>query len=104
MHLTLSEGFPENHLLNKYTTLVEITFLYIVKEIQILIKYYSSKTKCPNEASQKKTSNNLCSTDTDTRIGIGRIRIRGYIKFLQKLKAQKYIEVSDRIRGYVSDT
>jgi len=58
MHLTLSEGFPENHLLNKYTTLVEITFLYIVKEIQILIKYYSSKTKCPNEASQKKTSNN----------------------------------------------
>ena len=47
----------------------------------------------------------LCSTDTDTRIGIGRIRIRGYIKFLQKLKAQKCIEVSDtdtRIRiGYV---
>jgi len=52
----------------------------------------------------------LCSTDTDTRIGIGRIRIRGYIKFLQKLKAQKCIEVSDTdtricigyvIRGHV---
>ena len=37
----------------------------------------------------------LCSTDTDTRIGIGRIRIRGYVKFLQKLKAQRCIGVSD---------
>ena len=47
----------------------------------------------------------MCSTDTDTRIGIGRIRIRGYVKFLQKLKAQRCIGVSDtdtRIRiGYV---
>ena len=47
----------------------------------------------------------LCSTDTDTRIGIGRIRIRGYVKFLQKLKTQRCIGVSDtdtRIRiGYV---
>ena len=25
----------------------------------------------------------LCSTDTDTRIGIGRIRIRGYGNFLK---------------------
>jgi len=33
--------------------------------------------------------------DTDTRIGIGRIRIRGYVKFLQKLKAQRCIGVSD---------
>ena len=37
----------------------------------------------------------LCSTDTDTCIGIGRIRIRGYVKFLQKLKAQRCIGVSD---------
>ena len=47
----------------------------------------------------------LCSTDTDMRIGIGRIRIRGYVKFLQKLKAQRCIGVSDtdtRIHiGYV---
>jgi len=52
-----------------------------------------------------KVSFMLCSTDTDTRIGIGRIRIRGYVKFLQKLKAQRCIGVSDtdtRIRiGYV---
>ena len=57
------------------------------------------------ERSQLASTFELCSTDTDTRIGIGRIRIRGYIKFLQKLKAQKCIEVSDtdtRIRiGYV---
>ena len=32
----------------------------------------------------------LCYTDTDTRIGIGRIRIRGYVNFLKK-----------PIRGYV---
>ena len=48
---------------------------------------------------------NLCSTDTDRRISIGLIRIRGYVKFLQNLKAQRCIGVSDtdtRIRiGYV---
>ena len=47
----------------------------------------------------------LCSTDTDRRISIGPIRIRGYVKFLQNLKAQRCIGVSDtdtRIRiGYV---
>ena len=47
----------------------------------------------------------LCSTDTDRRISIGLIRIRGYVKFLQNLKAQRCIGVSDtdtRIRiGYV---
>ena len=37
----------------------------------------------------------LCSTDTDRRISIGPIRIRGYVKFLQKLKAQRCIGVSD---------
>ena len=37
----------------------------------------------------------LCSTDTDRRISIGPIRIRGYVKFLQKLKAQRCIRVSD---------
>ena len=50
-------------------------------------------------------SDNLCSTDTDWRISIGPIRIRGYVKFLQNLKAQRCIGVSDtdtRIRiGYV---
>ena len=47
----------------------------------------------------------LCSTDTDRRISIGPIRIRGYVKFLQNLKAQRCIGVSDtdtQIRiGYV---
>jgi len=47
----------------------------------------------------------LCSTDTDRRISIGPIWIRGYVKFLQNLKAQRCIGVSDtdtRIRiGYV---
>ena len=47
----------------------------------------------------------LCSTDTDRRISIGLIRIHGYVKFLQNLKAQRCIGVSDmdtRIRiGYV---
>jgi len=37
----------------------------------------------------------LCSTDTDRCISIGPIRIRGYDKFLQKLKAQRCIGVSD---------
>jgi len=53
----------------------------------------------------QKHSNMLCSTDTDRRISIGPIRIRGYVKFLQNLKAQRCIGVSDtdtRIRiGYV---
>ena len=52
----------------------------------------------------------LCSTDTDRRISIGPIRIRGYVKFLQNLKAQRCIGVSDTdtricigyvIRGHV---
>ena len=51
------------------------------------------------------SSGQLCSTDTDRRISIGPIRIRGYVKFLQNLKAQRCIGVSDtdtRIRiGYV---
>jgi hypothetical protein len=43
-----------------------------------------------NFSSRRLTSHNLCSTDTDTRIGIGRIRIRGYANFPKNL-----------IRGYV---
>jgi len=52
----------------------------------------------------------LCSTDTDRRISIGPIRIRGYVKFLQNLKAQRCIGVLDTdtlirigyvIRGHV---
>ena len=56
------------------------------------------------------SSGQLCSTDTDRRISIGLIRIRGYVKFLQNLKAQRCIRVSDTdtririaymIRGHV---
>jgi len=58
-----------------------------------------------NEAAKKWQPGNLCSTDTDRRISIGPIRIRGYVKFLQNLKAQRCIGVSDtdtRIRiGYM---
>jgi len=50
-------------------------------------------------------SSDLCSTDTDRCISIGPIQIRGYVKFLQNLKAQRCIGVSDtdtQIRiGYV---
>ena len=37
-----------------------------------------------NVKTNKSCSIVLCSTDTDTRIGIGKIRIRGYGNFLKK--------------------
>ena len=44
------------------------------------------------------------STSICMRISIGLIRIRGYVKFLQKLKAQRCIEVSDTDTYQIRDT
>jgi hypothetical protein len=68
---------------------------YAFVNIAFLCSFGSGQTTPQLNLAGHCDTYSLCSTDTDTHIGMRRIRICGYVKFLQKLKAQKCIGVSD---------